>query len=663
MHLFSTVLIANRGEIAIRIAKSLHQEGIRAVGIYSAEDHDAAHLPAMDTALCLGATVAETYLNPKAVVQAAVDSGAQAIHPGYGFLSENVELARACQQAGITFIGPGEHALNIMGDKIRSKRHVAEAGVPLIAGVSEPNLTDEELIAATQHMTYPVLIKPSAGGGGKGMHIVESAEALADQLATARRVAKAAFGDDTLLIEQLIQSPRHIEVQILADTYGNVVHLGERECSLQRRHQKIIEEAPSVLLTAATRARIGQAAVATAQSVDYVGAGTVEFLVSADEPDTFYFMEMNTRLQVEHPVTEQITGFDLVAEQLRIAAGQPLGYTQDDITFTGHAIEARVYAESPAADFLPSTGTVLQLAEPSGTGIRVDSGLRCGTVIGTAFDPMIAKIIATGTDRAQALARLDRALDDMVILGVHTNLEYLQHLLRDPDVIAGNIDTTLVEKRLPSMVFETPQPHHAQLAAQFIHQKQAPAISAAWQTDGFRLHGRAPITYRVESVTADHTGFDVTLDPACSLTATDDDHIFIAQNATGSHIAQLVAETPTPTGTRVWMATPTFTGVVTVLDHKAHVLQMLSTMDASTRGVDPSLRAPLPGRVTAIHQTDGSRIVAGDAVVTIEAMKMEHHLKAPFDGTVTIHVSQGQQVSANQLMATVHAPESTDDPA
>src|SRR5690625_2548459 len=466
LQLFSKVLIANRGEIAIRIAKTLHNLGIRSVAVYSKADQDAAHVRFAQQAVLLGETSADSYLNPQAVVQAAVDTGAEAIHTGYGFISENVELARACKRAGITFIGPNDHALEVMGDKIRCKNHVAKAGVLMDDGVSEPDLGDTQLIEATKNMTFPMLIKPSAGGGGKGMHVVESHGELAGQLETARRVAKAAFGDDTLLIEQLVRAPRHIEVQVLADTHGNVIHLGERECSLQRRHQKIIEEAPSVLLTEETRARMGEAAVETAKSVNYVGAGTVEFLVSDTEPDKFYFMEMNTRLQVEHPVTEETTGIDLVEEQIRVAAGAPLSVCQSDVQFKGHSIEARVYAETPAAGFMPSTGTVLHLAEPTGVGVRVDSGLRDGSVIGTDFDPMVAKVIATGTDRAQALARLDQALEEMIVLGVNTNLEYLQHLLRDPDVVSGAMDTTLVEARLPQMQFDTPDERHAHMRSE-----------------------------------------------------------------------------------------------------------------------------------------------------------------------------------------------------
>lgn len=652
MHLFSKVLIANRGEIALRIAKTLHKLGIRSVAIYSAADQDAAHVRFADQAVRLGETSAESYLSPQAVIQAAVDTGAQAIHPGYGFISENVELARSCQQAGITFIGPNAHALEVMGDKIRSKNHVGDAGVPLVDGVSEPNLSDDELIKATQDMTFPMLIKPSAGGGGKGMHVVESHNNLAGQLETARRVAKAAFGDDNLLVEQLVRSPRHIEVQVLADSHGNVVHLGERECSLQRRHQKIIEEAPSVLLSDQTRKRIGQAAVDTARSVNYVGAGTVEFLVSDAEPENFYFMEMNTRLQVEHPVTEEITGIDLVEEQIRIAAGAKLSLRQDEVTTVGHAVEARVYAENPINDFMPSTGTVLHVSEPTGAGIRVDSGLRSGAVIGTDFDPMIAKVIASGPDRSQALARLDQALQEMTILGVNTNLEYLQHLITDPDVAAGHIDTTLVEARLPEMVFQAPHEKHAQMAAWFMHQ-QTKMPSSAWNQDGFRLAEAAAVSYRVHSLDESLNHFDVDLDPNAQLLATESADKYIYQDASGAETVTIVAEPPSSEGTRVWLATNEYTGMLVVLGHKAQVLYDLATLEAEERGVDPQVRAPLPGTVTALHVPDGSYVRVGEPVVTIEAMKMEHQLKAPIEGTVTIHVIQSQTVSLDQNILTV----------
>ncbi|MFI5061179.1 MAG: acetyl/propionyl/methylcrotonyl-CoA carboxylase subunit alpha, partial [Actinomycetales bacterium] len=430
---FHTVLVANRGEIACRIIRTLRRLGIRSVAVYSDADGEAPHVALADVAVRLGpAPARQSYLDVTAILEAARATGAEAVHPGYGFLSENAEFAAACEQAGVVFIGPGVRALDIMGDKIAAKREVEAHGVPTIPGIAEPGLTDEDLIAAAEQIGFPVLVKPSAGGGGKGMQVVRSAAELPEALHAARRVAAAAFGDDTLFLERLVDTPRHIEVQVLADRHHHVIHLGERECSLQRRHQKVIEEAPSPLLDEATRDRIGRAACAVAESVDYVGAGTVEFLVSDASPGEFFFMEMNTRLQVEHPVTELVTGLDLVEWQLRIAAGEPLTLVQDDVRLSGHAVEARVYAENPERSFLPSDGTVLALHEPSGAGVRVDSGLQAGNAIVTEYDPMLSKIIAWGEDRRTALARLDAALADTAILGAVTNVHWLRTLLADP---------------------------------------------------------------------------------------------------------------------------------------------------------------------------------------------------------------------------------------
>ncbi|MFD5332151.1 acetyl/propionyl/methylcrotonyl-CoA carboxylase subunit alpha, partial [Cellulosimicrobium cellulans] len=452
-----TVLVANRGEIACRVTGTLRRLGVRSVAVFSDADADARHVREADVAVRLGpAPAVQSYLDVDAVVAAAVATGAEAVHPGYGFLSENPALAQACERAGIAFVGPGVDALEAMADKLAAKRIVGARGVPVVPGAGEPGMSDDDLVAAAGTVGFPLLVKPSAGGGGKGMVVVRAADDLPGALASARRVAASSFGDDTLLLERLVEAPRHIEVQVLADAHGTVVHLGERECSLQRRHQKVVEEAPSPLLTPAQRARMGEAACEVARSVGYVGAGTVEFLVPAGSPDEFFFIEMNTRLQVEHPVTEMVTGLDLVELQLRVAAGEPLGLTQDDVVLRGHAVEARLYAESPERGFLPATGTVLVYDDdgvPAGPGaspLRLDSGIRAGAVVGGHYDPMLAKAVAWGSTREDAVDRLDGLLARTVVLGVETNTAFLRGLLADPDVRAGRLDTGLIDRLVSS---------------------------------------------------------------------------------------------------------------------------------------------------------------------------------------------------------------------
>ena len=500
---FHTVLVANRGEIAVRVIRTLRSMGIRSVAVYSDADAGARHVTEADVAARIGpAPARDSYLNIDAVVDAARRTGAQAVHPGYGFLSENSEFAAALDAAGITFIGPPTAAIKTMGDKIAAKAAVAEFGVPVVPGIARPGLADAELVAAATEVGYPVLVKPSAGGGGKGMRVVADPADLPGALTSARRESAAAFGDDTLFLERYVLRPRHIEVQVLADGYGNVVHFGERECSLQRRHQKVIEEAPSPLLDDATRARIGAAACDTARSVDYTGAGTVEFIVSADRPDEFFFLEMNTRLQVEHPVTEMVTGWDLVEWQVRIAAGEKLPVTQDDIALHGHAIEARVYAEDPGRGFLPTGGPVLDVVEPQMPGVRVDSGLAAGMDVGSDYDPMLAKVIAHGADRAAALRLLDRALADTAVLGVVTNVEFLRFLLADPDVVAGRLDTGLLDRRVGE--FTSAPPTDDQLIAAGAYRwltVWGAATNDLWtQPSGWRVGGDAPTSIRL------HTG-------------------------------------------------------------------------------------------------------------------------------------------------------------
>jgi len=666
-----TVLVANRGEIACRVIRTLKRLGLRTVAVYSDDDAEARHVREADTAIRLGpADPRRSYLDAGAVLAACRASGAQAVHPGYGFLSENAAFARLLQENGIVFIGPGVKALELMGDKIRSKNHVSGYGVPVIPGIAEPGLSDEELITAAGAVGYPLLIKPSAGGGGKGMQAVHDPAGLPAALASARRVAASAFGDDTLFLERLVPTPRHIEVQVLADTHGNVIHLGERECSLQRRHQKVIEEAPSVLLDDATRERIGAAACEAARSVEYTGAGTVEFLVSGETPDEFFFMEMNTRLQVEHPVTEMVTGIDLVEWQVRIAAGEPLGITQQDVVLTGHAVEARVYAEDPAQGFLPTAGTVQLLREAAGDGVRTDSGLLEGLPVSSSYDPMLAKVIAWGADRQQALARLDAALADTVILGIGTNIEYLRLLLADPEAQAGNLDTTLIERRLPELEFRAPDDVELAAAALFrLVSLQGSGTGrrtgSPWQrADGWRIAGPRPLDVVVTSGNAVHTvsvtgradAADVRINGGALRSAglqLDGSRAALVLDGV-VHNLLLSAGAPQPgAGPRIWTARDGFTAALGLPDRKERLHAVLAAAGRAEGAADPVLRSPMPGTVATVAVADGDTVEAGQALLSVEAMKMEHQLAAPVAGTVSLTLRPGDLVKAGQVLATV----------
>jgi acetyl-CoA/propionyl-CoA carboxylase biotin carboxyl carrier protein len=631
MRMFESVLVANRGEIACRVIRTLRELGIRSIAVYSDADAGARHVALADVAVRIGpAPAALSYLSVDAVIAAAVETRAAAIHPGYGFLSENAALAEACAAAGIVFVGPGVEALEVMGDKIRAKAHVAERGVPIIPGAGVAGMSDGELIAAAKHVGYPMLIKPSAGGGGKGMVVVTKAAELADALTAARRVSLSAFGDDTLLLERYVDRPRHIEVQVLADNHGAVVHLGERECSLQRRHQKIVEEAPSPRLTPAQRERMGSAACEVARSVSYSGAGTIEFLVSDAAPDEFFFMEMNTRLQVEHPVTEAVTGIDLVEQQLRIAAGERLGFAQSDIALTGHAVEARLYSEDPARDFLPATGTVVALREASGAGIRVDSSLVGGLVVGTDYDPMLAKIIAFGSDREQALGRLDGALARTVVLGVRTNREFLQKLIADPEVRAGKLDTSLIERFLAGIDFERSGDGVLLAAAA---SRVPPANGSAWHdARGWRLGEHRPSRFRV----LDGHGYDGDVE--------------LTDDALSAHRADLVLAS---VGTTTWVASPTAIFALEFPTRAQQLAEHRAGLDRQGGVVTPEIRTPMPGTVVAVAAKSGETVTAGQLLVTIEAMKMEHKMLSPTAGVVTIGVSTGDLVSLDQVVASI----------
>jgi 3-methylcrotonyl-CoA carboxylase alpha subunit len=459
--MIGTVLIANRGEIACRIIRTLKRMGIRSVAVYSEADRNALHVALADEAYEIGAAPPrESYLNQANILKAAKESGADAIHPGYGFLSENAAFAEACAKAGVTFIGPPPAAIRTMGSKSEAKALMEKAGVPLVPGYHGVDQSPKVLQSAADKIGYPVLIKASAGGGGKGMKVATGAGAFQSALESAQREAKNAFGDDRMLIEKYLTRPRHIEAQIFGDSHGNIIHLFERDCSIQRRHQKVIEEAPAPGLSPERRAAIGQAAVEAGRAVGYVGAGTVEFIA---EGESFYFMEMNTRLQVEHPVTEAITGLDLVEWQIRIARNEQLPKQQEQLAINGHAMEVRLYAEDPARDFLPQTGTLHHLRFPDAA--RVDSGIREGDAVSVHYDPMIAKIIAHGADRAEAIARLRRALAATEVGGLATNLDFLQAILRQKDFAAGKVDTGFIERHLKDLTPKPPAPGALELAA------------------------------------------------------------------------------------------------------------------------------------------------------------------------------------------------------
>ncbi|MFG2341416.1 acetyl-CoA carboxylase biotin carboxylase subunit [Streptomyces yangpuensis] len=666
--MFSTVLVANRGEIAVRVIRTLRELGIRSVAVFSDADADARHVREADTAVRIGpAAAAESYLSVERLLDAAKRTGAEAVHPGYGFLAENAAFAQACTDAGLAFIGPPASAISLMGDKIRAKETVKAAGVPVVPGSSGSGLTDAELVAAASEIGMPVLLKPSAGGGGKGMRLVRDEAVLAEEIAAARREARSSFGDDTLLVERWVDRPRHIEIQVLADAHGNVVHLGERECSLQRRHQKVIEEAPSVLLDEKTRAAMGAAAVDAARSCGYVGAGTVEFIVPGGDPSSYYFMEMNTRLQVEHPVTELITGLDLVELQLRVASGEALPVTQDDIRLTGHAIEARVCAEDPARGFLPSGGTVLALSEPSGGAVRTDSGLTAGVPVGSTYDPMLSKVIVHGPDRPAALRMLRAALADTVILGVQTNAGFLRRLLAHPDVVSGDLDTGLVERDLsgllpegvPAEVYAT-----AALLAGTAREQRATGWTdpfdatsgwrlggtPAWTVHHFRLPGQDPVQVRTRQVGAEQ---DVLLD---------------AVGGGSPARARIVSHTPDTVTVELDGVTHRFTHATspegTWLGRDAdswHVQThdpVVANLSGAGRAGADTLAAPMPGTVTVVKVAVGDRVTAGQSLLVVEAMKMEHVISAPHAGTVTeLDVSPGTTVAMDQVLAVVTADE------
>lgn len=647
-----SVLVANRGEIAVRVISTLRRMGIRSIAVFSDADAQAPHVMLADIAVRLGPTPAhESYLNIDRVIETVRSTGASAVHPGYGFLSENVDFARALDEAGIIFIGPPVHALTEMGDKIRAKRTAIEAGVPVVPGRHDPGMDDQALESAAEEIGFPVLLKPSAGGGGKGMRIVTEPGGMREAITSARREARGSFGDDTLLIERFVTRPRHIEVQVFGDTHGGVVHLGERECSLQRRHQKVIEEAPSPLLDATTREALCDSAVRLARAVGYVGAGTVEYVVPSDAPGDFAFLEMNTRLQVEHPVTEAVTGVDLVEWQIRVAAGEPLPLMQEEIAVTGHAIEARVYAEDPQREFIPTGGRVLEWVPADHA--RTDAGIESGSEIGSAYDPMLAKVIVAGDDRPTALDRASQALSETVLLGVRSNIDYLRFLVEQPQVRSGDLDTGLIARvGVPEPIAWSPQVFAAALLAR-LPEGLGTGFAAA---DGWRIGAHAPLRLDVRDAHAEASNTAV-----WEVAFQAPDRLHISGGVTGE--SRLHTVEWRPSGARMLIDVDGAAREMHVISAQDRVwvhsiedgtvcLRVSTPLERRLRvgaagglGGHWAARSPMPGAVVMVPVSVGDRVSAGDPVAVVEAMKMEHTVRAPADGVVTaITVSVGSQV-------------------
>ncbi len=641
------ILIANRGEIAVRVIQTAREFGYRSVAVYSDVDADSLHVCEADQAICLGGkTAAESYLDTAKILDAAKKVGADAIHPGYGFLSENAAFARACEAAGITFIGPRADAIELMGSKRLSKLAMIEAGVPCIPGYQGADQGDDILCAKAGEIGFPLMVKASAGGGGRGMRLVASASDLAAQIKTARSEAQNAFGSDELILEKAVVQPRHIEIQIFADEHGNVVHLFERDCSVQRRHQKVVEEAPSPFVDPALRARMGQAAVEAAKSCNYRGAGTVEFLVDADK--NFYFLEMNTRLQVEHPVTEMITGFDLVEWQFIVAEGQVLPLSQDEITFEGHAIEVRLYAEDPRHDFMPQTGTIHAWEVPYSLGVRTDSGIQEGQEVSPYYDPMIAKIIAYGDTRATAIRRLASSLDDCQLLGVNNNKAFLSNVLRHATFVAGSATTAFLAEHFendPTMSEGEPSIEVIARAALTYYkhgQKNIQGWTSSTDTlSRFKLESTGK-TYEIELVEHDACYSISCGDQATTLHLAEMDNVvwYVVEGGVrdGFHQAMI--------GDRLYLD-----------DRSGHYIfdnVMHRPAAASAGSSDGQVKAPMDGAIIDVLVTVGDKVEAGQALVVMEAMKMEHSLKASVAGVVeNMSVSVGDQVKARQILARV----------
>ncbi|MEH6636060.1 MAG: acetyl/propionyl/methylcrotonyl-CoA carboxylase subunit alpha [Halioglobus sp.] len=651
MTAFSKILIANRGEIAVRVIRTARELGYRTVAVYSEADADALHVLAADQAICIGpAPVGESYLLPQNILAAAARSGADAIHPGYGFLSENADFARACEQAGIVFIGPPAGAIELMGSKRLSKIAMLAAGVPCIPGYQGEDQSDETLLLKAQDVGFPLMVKASAGGGGRGMRLVLEQSELAQQIRTARSEAQSAFGSGELILERAVLEPRHIEIQVFADGHGNAVYLGERDCSIQRRHQKVVEEAPSPFVTDPLRQAMGDAAVAAAKSCDYRGAGTVEFLVDAER--NFYFLEMNTRLQVEHPVTEMITGQDLVAWQLAVAAGKPLPLSQDDIVLSGHAVEVRLYAEDPRQEFMPQTGAIEAWQYPCLPGIRVDHGIRQGQMVTPHYDPMLAKVIAWGVDREEACRKLAAAVQDSCLLGVNNNKLFLQNILRHPVFCRGEATTAFIAQHFSqdaSMHVSVPAARTLAIAAAIL-EAAADHQELRWRSSTGARHC---FTLSYDGQTYP---LDLVSQQGQTTVRSGDETVLLAMSDFRQGSAALVID-----GLRQRVSYALSGDALHLDDGSGHwSFEDVTHAPAAAAGALGSgqLKASMDGAIVDVLVQVGEQVSAGQTLVVLEAMKMEHQLKAGIDGLVeAVAVTPGDQVKNRQVLVTVAEPE------
>jgi 3-methylcrotonyl-CoA carboxylase alpha subunit len=649
--MFNSVLIANRGEIAVRIARSAKRLGLRVIAVYSEADADALHVRVADEAHMIGPPAArESYLSIEKLITVARFTQAQCIHPGYGFLSENAQFAEACAAAGIVFVGPPPSAIRAMGLKDQAKALMEKAGVPVVPGYHGERQDAKFLKEKAYEIGYPVLIKAVAGGGGKGMRRVDKHAEFDAALESAAREAQSAFGDPRVLIEKYVTAPRHVEMQVFADRHGNVIHLNERDCSLQRRHQKVIEEAPAPGMTAEMRAAMGRAATEAARAVGYEGAGTVEFIADGAQglrPNGFWFMEMNTRLQVEHPVTEAITGLDLVELQFRVAAGEALPLGQDDVRIDGHAAEARLYAEDPERNFLPSTGKLTALEFSGGEGVRIDTGVEAGSVVSPYYDPMIAKVIAHGHDRNEALQRLATALGNTVVVGPHANAAFLKALVSHPEFRAGRFDTGFIDRNLGQLTRVDPAVENAAIAAAVETLLRPAAQESEGRSDSWCDPWRDPW--------AANDGFALGPARQFDLDITVDGHPRKATVQWGEGARVTMDGVAAGNGVRF---VPAGAGVVAIADgvQRSIALKSYDSIDVDHLDGDGVIKAPMHGKVLAILVEQGASVQKGERVAVVEAMKMEHALTAPIDGTVgEIAAAVGAQIAEGATILSIAA--------